>query len=857
MSSHEIDDKELKPVELPLLLKKQARILFGMTGRQVLITTCGISVGFSLWQSFALFQSLFGAFLLIGFCVVPALLIAFVTINGRPLEEWLIVLFAWLLTPEHLSLQQLVRFFVKVKVIEDDLVALDIGGGSLTYQAIVRIEAKSFDLLSGAEQAIAIEAFERMLNGLSYPVTIHIRMLPYFPSLPTSVPGYLAKALRRFHAEYLAFLSQLVRAKLPVRVSYYLVIQAENQRAEKDEMQRFEHAKGQIAHRLSEVDRQLARAGLATRRLKSLELFTFYQESFFTQEAVTGETRTGDVSLATQLSPRSLSIAASWLSVEASGQTYQACLALTHLPRVTYPGWIHHLIEMNEPYIDICLHIQPQSSDIVTKHLQQKAVELGGALRVAAQQGELRGNTVTRHALKDIERVRDRLIRQEGHIYSMTLLLLVRASSRAELSARVERVRLALRSLDFQASPLRFQHHLGYYSCLGYGSTQNMLSRYSHLLPTDAVASFYPFFNVPTMEDTGVLLGVTDRGNLISFNPYGEGMLNANLAVLGVPGSGKSFFLKVILSRLAPGARISLIDVEGEYALFIQAIGGRRVDLSADSLQINPLELLGDTSLPQKIATLVGFFALLLGDGGTLTQSESALIRECLIKVYAASGITSDPATHRKPAPGVTDFCMVLKKGEQGGDLSRRLAAYQHLFPRHTQVKFDSQHTLYNLQQLPEALRPAATYLITERLWSTLQEGREREMTRHLVVIDEAWFLSKFEYGAVLLNEFARRIRKYGGGLWAGTQQIGDLLSSEQGKNLLALCETKMLFKQDVSSIDAVQTVLHLSAAQMKFLRTARSGEALYITSKDSFAVEILASEQEAAMARTTGERLG
>jgi type IV secretory pathway VirB4 component len=205
----------------------------------------------------------------------------------------------------------------------------------------------------------------------------------------------------------------------------------------------------------------------------------------------------------------------------------------------------------------------------------------------------------------------------------------------------------------------------------------------------------------------------------------------------------------------------------------------------------------------------------------------------------------------------VTDFCTVLKKEEPGGDLSRRLAAYLHLFPQHTQVKFDSQHTLYNLSQLPEALRPAATYLITERLWSALQEGREREMTRHLVVIDEAWFLSKFEYGAVLLNEFARRIRKYGGGLWAGTQQIGDLLSSEQGKNLLALCETKILFKQDVSSIDAVQAILHLSAAQMKLLRTARSGEALYITSKDTFAVEILASEQEAAMARTTGERSG
>ncbi|HZU02026.1 MAG TPA: ATP-binding protein [Ktedonobacteraceae bacterium] len=121
----------------------------------------------------------------------------------------------------------------------------------------------------------------------------------------------------------------------------------------------------------------------------------------------------------------------------------------------------------------------------------------------------------------------------------------------------------------------------------------------------------------------------------------------------------------------------------------------------------------------------------------------------------------------------------------------------------------------------------------------------------HLVVIDEAWFLCKFESGAALLSELARRIRKYHGGLWLGTQQIGDLLSKEQGKNLLSLCETKILFKQDVASIDAIGTILHLSHAQMTFLQTARCGEALYLCGREALAVEIAASTYEAAMAQS------
>ncbi len=852
----------LEPVEVPLLLKQETSILFGLTGRQVLTFVCGVAVGFSLWQSIPVFQSFFGVVLLVCFCIVPALLIAFVKVGTRPLEQWLFILLAWMLTPEHLSLQMLLSTFVKVRSIDDGIVALDLGGKQREHQAILCVESKDFNLLSGYEQSTIIEAFGKMLNGLSYPVTIQMRSLPYAPPVLSStvIPINLARPLRRAHAHYLSFLSQLVQEKRPVRVSYYMIVPSSKN-------QPFEQAKSQIKNRTHELSHQFTRAGLSCRPLSSAEIFMFYSQSFLPQPRKGTTFVPNDVlldagQLPVLLAPDKMSIAASRLSVQGRrGESqYLTCLALEHLPRKMHPGWLHLVIGMNEPYVDMSLHIRPHESDVVATQLRRRAVLLGGALLAAKQGGESgAGNTITRYALKDVERVREQLLRKEARVYSVTLLFAIRGMSRDELNERVRRVQLALRSLDFRTTPLHFQQHLAYFSCLGYG--QNMLPSYGHLLTTDAAASFYPFSHVPVM-DKGVFLGISN-GNLVSFDPYDEEKLNANLAVLGVPGSGKSAFFKFILSRLALSTAISLIDIEDEYKIFIEAIGGIRVKLTADSLLINPFEMrkgsvvqeTKEHTFREKVTALVGFFALLLGENGKLTQHESAIVHSSIIRTYAAAGITTDPTTHVRPIPSVHDFMTFLRKEEPSSDLSLRLASYIHLFPRRTHIP-DAQHIVYSLKDLPESLRPAATYLITEKLWNELQEGRqvgkEGTPSRRLVVIDEAWFLSKFASGAALLNEFGRRVRKYGGGLWVGTQKLDDVLSSESGQDLLALCETKMIFRQDISSIDMVRDTLHLSEAQVNYLRTARRGEALYISSKDTLAVEILASEYEITMAVTT-----
>jgi hypothetical protein len=109
----------------------------------------------------------------------------------------------------------------------------------------------------------------------------------------------------------------------------------------------------------------------------------------------------------------------------------------------------------------------------------------------------------------------------------------------------------------------------------------------------------------------------------------------------------------------------------------------------------------------------------------------------------------------------------------------------------------------------------------------------------------------QFPQGAKFLAEVARRIRKYGGGLWCTTQNSDDFLNSEEGRTILAMATMKYLMKQDSTTIESVMRTFRLSPGQRNFLLGARRGEGLFAT-KIWTPMEVVASPKEIEMANTT-----
>ncbi len=96
----------MKKEEFPTFLNQRPAIVFGRTGRELIIITIGLTVGYLVWQNIS--PSLTGSppltaairLLIAALFVAGALVVAFIKVATRPLEEWAIVWVFYLLIPK-------------------------------------------------------------------------------------------------------------------------------------------------------------------------------------------------------------------------------------------------------------------------------------------------------------------------------------------------------------------------------------------------------------------------------------------------------------------------------------------------------------------------------------------------------------------------------------------------------------------------------------------------------------------------------------------------------------------------------------------------------------------------------------
>ncbi len=586
------------------------------------------------------------------------------------------------------------------------------------------------------------------------------------------------------------------------------------------------------------------------------------------------------VSIPELVSPSTIQVYPQYIRIDGeAGQEYARTLAFVNYPRSAYPGWLDAIIQVDEPYVDFSIHIAPLSPQEVNTRLGRKAIEFRGSVLAQARQGKAPDPT-TAIALQDVEGLRESLARGDERIFTLSVFVQVRGRTRRELSERNNRLTAAIRSLDFRALPAHWQHQAGFLSCLP--DADNQLGR-GRLFGTSSASTFYPFTGSDISMETGVMFGIHPSGGLIILNPFNSKELeNANMVVFAKSGAGKSFFLKTTTCRLLPNCNVYVIDPEAEYNHLCERVKGQYVRLSPDSLQINPFDLYAQPSASdglaaaeqddpgdeinffrEKLLNLITLFELLLSDEGILPQKEKAFLYRCLVKTYANRGITMDPTTHSRPAPNVQEFYVILSSalrgdhrfgvGEDTYGLSERLERYLHLFPAKTRVALDNRFMDFNIRELNETLKPLGLFLITEFIWTKMRQARQARIPQPntIVLIDEAWLLMQFPQGAKFLAEVARRIRKYGGGLWCTTQNSDDFLGSEEGRTILAMATMKYLMKQDSTTIESVMRTFRLSPGQRNFLLGARRGEGLFAT-KIWTPMEVVASPKEIEMANTT-----
>ncbi|MDP2717257.1 MAG: DUF87 domain-containing protein, partial [Candidatus Micrarchaeota archaeon] len=234
-----------------------------------------------------------------------------------------------------------------------------------------------------------------------------------------------------------------------------------------------------------------------------------------------------------------------------------------------------------------------------------------------------------------------------------------------------------------------------------------------------------------------------------------EKMANPHVAVVGMTGSGKSFFVKTFLTRsnLVYGTNAFILDWSGEYGPWVRQAGGTVLRLGGESL--NLLDLCGMT--PSQRSQQVLEALKQLTDLKHFPR-EQQWVRLALEQSYAIRRFSMDAPSDKKP-PTLTDALFWLKaKARKAAAWDRREIENAVLLLRPLTVSgsdFFSRHSSFSLDKLlasglvcvdltglpSEALRSLAglTLLQFMREKMRVSERHDRPELKWWVVLDEAW----------------------------------------------------------------------------------------------------------------------
>ena len=477
--------------------------------------------------------------------------------------------------------------------------------------------------------------------------------------------------------------------------------------------------------------------------------------------------------------------------------------------------------------------------------------------------------------------------------YYLNLLITVTAPSVEDLEWKVSEMKKLLLSQDMNVSACHFREEQAFLSALPLVSMEKGLyERGKRNLLTGGAASCYPFTSFEMCDDNGILLGVNKyNSSLIIVDIFNSAIYkNANMAILGTSGAGKTFTLQLMGLRMrrknipvfiiAPlkghefhracanvGGEFIQISPASPHCINVMEI--RKVDRSVNEMLDGPGIQLSE--LAAKIQQLHIFFSLLIPD---MSHEERQLLDEALIRTYSAKGITHDNASLEDPAnpghyremPVLGDLYEILKAAPEttrmAHILNRLVNGSASTFNKQTNVRLDNKYTVLDISSLTGDLLTVGMFVVLDFVWDRAKADRTEEKA---IFIDECWQLlsGAGATGTRLAGDFVleifKTIRGYGGSAVCASQDLNDFFNLDEGrfgKGIINNSKTKIILNLEDDEAERVQETLHLSDAETMEVTHFERGNGLISTNNNNIMVEFKASPLEKDLITTDRREL-
>ena len=535
-------------------------------------------------------------------------------------------------------------------------------------------------------------------------------------------------------------------------------------------------------------------------------------------------------------------------------------------------GWMSLLVNAGDG-IDVDMFLTRQPKDRMIR-------KLGQQLRI--NRSKIKETSDTNTDFDDLDgAIRSGYFLKDGlgnneDFYYLNLLITVTANSVEDLEWKCAEMKKLLLSQDMDVQPCSFCEEQAFLSSLPLVSLEkHLFERSKRNVLTLGAASCYPFTSYEMCDDNGILLGVNKHKN-------------ANIAILGTSGAGKTFTMQLMALRMRrKGTQVFIVaplkghefhracaNIGGEFIQIspasrncINVMEIRKVDKSVDELLDGPG--VEKSLLAAKIQRLHIFFSLLIPD---MNHEERQLLDDALIRTYANLGITHDNATLEDPEkpgsyrtmPVLGDLYEVLKESLDTRRLANIINRLVHgsarTFNQQTNVALNNKYTVLDISELTGDLLTVGMFVVLDFVWDKAKENRTEEKA---IFIDECWQLigaSSNRLAAEFVLEIFKIIRGYGGSAICATQDLNDFFALEDGKygkGIVNNAKTKILLNlEEEEEARRVQSILHLSEAEVMEITHFERGSGLISTNNNNVTVEIKCSQVEKELITTDRREL-
>lgn len=432
---------------------------------------------------------------------------------------------------------------------------------------------------------------------------------------------------------------------------------------------------------------------------------------------------------------------------------------------------------------------------------------------------------------KECREFQEDLRTRDQRVFFATITIAHMADTLEELDADTDSIRRIAQNKTCQLVPLLFQQLDGLNTTLPFGLRK---IEADYTMTTEALSAFIPFNTRDVNHPHGIYYGQNIvSGNMILVNRL---MLqNGNSFILGLSGSGKSMFGKneILSIMLNSDADVIIIDPEREYGRLVEELHGEVICLSETSdNHINAMEFrqAHDESIENTMKIKQSFILSLCEEiiGSEIDSKARSLIDRCsgnIYRRYIKSGQNED-------MPTLKDLYSELmnQPEELGKDLALEIELYAkgslNTFSEQTNVNTQSRLLCYDIHDMEDDLMTVGMLVVLDNVMNRISQNRE-DGKKTFIFIDEIYLLFHHQYSFKFLSRLWKRVRKYGGNCTGLTQNVEDVLQTQEARSLIANSELLVMLNQSATDRPILADMLHIPETQLSYITGAEPGHGL------------------------------